>query len=248
MRKLQLDGKRIKQLRENRERGSTQKEFAHEIRISERKLRSIENINGEAAADVAERISRAVGVPVPALIKIDDTGVEFPPPIPVDDRALSKVVPPSSRIVPRFDTCYAWVIRDEAKLFEIAAGNRVIVSHILTNLTAETSAYAEELLSVLQSLTWESRASTESIDSLEELALRRRLRELLVLLKGNDVWVYGDVNIKTLPESYEVQPKSSPCQYEMQGIIALGPPGEYGEESIKIPIDRGQPYISEYPF
>ena len=43
MRKVQLNGKKIKELRGGRDRGATQKEFAHEISISERKLRAIEN-------------------------------------------------------------------------------------------------------------------------------------------------------------------------------------------------------------
>jgi hypothetical protein len=64
---------------------------------------------------------------------------------------------------------------------------------------------------------------------------------LLVLLKGNDVWVYGDSNMKALPESYEMRPAGDRCDYEFQAIIAFGPPGEYGETSIHVPNDRGQP-------
>ncbi|MGA2843261.1 MAG: hypothetical protein ABSG18_24570 [Steroidobacteraceae bacterium] len=43
MRKIQLNGKKIKELRGQRDRAATQKEFAHEIRVSERRLRAIEN-------------------------------------------------------------------------------------------------------------------------------------------------------------------------------------------------------------
>jgi hypothetical protein len=44
---------------------------------------------------------------------------------------------------------------------------------------------------------------------------------LLVLLKGNDVWVYGDSNMKALPESYEMRPAGDRCDYEFQAIIAF---------------------------
>jgi len=43
LRKIQLNGKKIKELRGQRDRAATQKEFAHEIRVSERRLRAIEN-------------------------------------------------------------------------------------------------------------------------------------------------------------------------------------------------------------
>jgi hypothetical protein len=146
-------------------------------------------------------------------------------------------------LLPRFDTSIASVVKDENHLFGVGRENRVVVSHVLTTLTAETAAYAEELLSILQSLTSTSRDPFEPLDGMEELALRRRLRELLVLLKGNDVWVYADNNIRTLPESFSVPPKGAAREYEMQGIIAFGPPGEYGETTIKVPIDRGQPCV-----
>ena len=76
----------------------------------------------------------------------------------------------------------------------------------------------------------------------ESSSTQRRIRELLVLLKGNDVWVYCDTNIKALSESFELQPRGSAERMECQAILAFGPPGEYGESSIKVPIDRGQPY------
>jgi hypothetical protein len=52
------------------------------------------------------------------------------------------------------------------------------------------------------------------------------IRELLVLLTRNDVWVYGDTNIRTLPESYELQPESSRGDCGMPAITSFGPPGE----------------------
>jgi hypothetical protein len=97
---------------------------------------------------------------------------------------------------------------------------------------------------ILRSLTWETRGRVpEPIDGLEQIELRRRIRELLVLLKGNDVRVFANDNWKQLPESFEVQPNSDLLDVERQIVIAFGLAGEYGESSIKVPIDRGQPQI-----
>jgi DNA-binding transcriptional regulator YiaG len=59
VRKIRLNGKKIKELRDGRDRAATQKEFAHEIRISERRLRAIENKNALVTPDVADRIAHA---------------------------------------------------------------------------------------------------------------------------------------------------------------------------------------------
>jgi DNA-binding XRE family transcriptional regulator len=243
VRKIQLDGRKVKELRDNRDRAATQKELAHEIRISERKLRAIENSNAPVSAEIAERIARALSTPLPLLTR--DCG-DGPPPAavavtPGASMALEKVV--RKRIVPRFDEDYAYAISDEAFLFEKIRPCRNLVSHIFLSLTAETSSYVEELLSVLRSLTWEERGRLTPIDALEEVAIRRRMRELLVLLKGNDVWLYFYDNFRTLPESCEAPPESTRCENEFQAVVVFGPPGEYGEITIKVPIDRGQPWV-----
>ena len=187
MRKIALEGSKVKRLREDRDRGSTQKELAHEVRISERKLRTIENASVPVTVDVATRLARAFNVPLQDLAATRDNEVPASPPAP-PPLDFTFTFPPRG-IVPRFDKSYASVMRDESELFKLVSGNWVIISHILTPLTAETSSYAEELLQVLGSLTWANRTPMKPIDGLEGLALRRRIRELLVLLRGNDVWV-----------------------------------------------------------
>jgi transcriptional regulator with XRE-family HTH domain len=242
MKRVRLDGERIKRMREARDRGSTQKELAHEVRISERKLRLIENRDAAVSVEVADRLARSLGQPTAALIAQEDG-----PPSPPPSGGLAAQLA-TEEVLPRFDTSIASAVKDEHHLFGIGRDNRVVLSHVLTTLTTETTSYAEELLSILQSLTSEKRDPFKPLDGLEELGLRRRLRELLVLLKGNDVWVYVDSNIRTQPESFEIQPKASAARYEMQGIVAFGPPGEYGETSIKVPIDRGRPCIIQVLF
>ena len=242
MRKIQLDGKKIKELRDGRDRSATQKEFAHEIRVSERRLRAIENKNALVTTDVADRIARALNKPLQILF-VQDDGPPSPQSVPSLPGAEPVKAARKEHFLPRFDEAVASVISDEARLFQLTNGTAVVISHVLTALTSETSVYAEELISILRSLTWQERGPLECIDSLEEIGLRRRIRELLVLLKGNDVWVYADSNIKTFPESFEVQPPSDQHHSEMQTVIAFGPPGEYGETTIRVPIDRGQPSI-----
>jgi transcriptional regulator with XRE-family HTH domain len=243
MRKIQLDGKKIKQLRDGRARAATQKEFAHEIRVSERRLRAIENVGTLVSSDVADRIAHALNMPVQALL-IQDEG---PPLMPAPSQQATETVKSARRtqLLPRFDETYASVVTDEGHLFDVAERSHVLVLHILTSLTSETSAYAEELISILRSLTWEARGRLpEPIDGLEQIALRRRIRELLVLLKGNDVWAFANENDKQMPESFEVQPHRDLINVERQIVIAFGPPDTDGELStIKVPIDRGQPHI-----
>lgn len=243
MRKIQLDGRKIKELRDGRDRAATQKEFAHEVRVSERRLRAIENKNALVTSDVADRIARALNKPLQILLAHDHGPP--PPPQAVAQNTVEEMKPVlREQVLPRFDETIAHFVSDEAGLVELVKGNWVLLSHILTALNAETSAYAEELISILRSLACDPRVEARHrSDGAEEIGLRRRIRELLVLLKGNDIWVYGDSNMKALPESYEVPPVGDRRDYELQAIIAFGPPGEYGETSIRVPIDRGQPSI-----
>jgi len=243
MRKIQLDGQKIKELRDGRDRAATQKEFAHEIRVSERRLRAIENKNALVTTDVADRIARALSTPLQLLSRYSDDGPAAPAvAITLGTSAAPEKVA-QKRVIPRFDEDYAYAISDEAFLFEKIRPCRNLVSHIFLSLSAETSGYVEELLSILRSLTWEGRSPLARIDGLEEIAIRRRMRELLVLLKGNDVWLYFYDNFRTLPESFNVPPESTRCDHEFQAVVAFGPPGEYGETTIKVPIDRGQPWV-----
>jgi transcriptional regulator with XRE-family HTH domain len=247
MKRFSVKGDYVKQSRESRERHATQKEFAYELGISERNLRSIENGSVGVTGEVLERMAKSLGVHRQALL-IDDG----PPSPGLAVLPSSGHRPPQEqRLVPRFDTTIAGVCTEASHLIELGS-HKSAVFHILTTLTAETEAYAAELFELIESLTWDKRPLNQPLmaplDGPAAVALRRRLRELIVLLKGNDVWIYGDTHFKTLPESFEVRPKGEPRTIEMQGIVALGPPGEYGETTITIPIDHGQPfYLSPLP-
>lgn len=110
-------------------------------------------------------------------------------------------------------------------------------------LTDETGQYAEELIAILTSLTWSERSSLDRLTSVEEIALRRRIRHLMVLLRGNDIWIYHTHLFRKLPERHTLPPEDEPSEIRSRFIIALAPPGEYGETSVRVPVDHGQPFL-----
>ena len=243
-RKFTTNGPKIRQLREDRERGATQKEFAHEIGVSERTLRKIEKENHQVDRPTLDRIAKAFGIHRNEVI-FSSSG-----PCLVSEATASvsaKKVPAGPNdaptIIPRFDTIYLQVVKGAAELYEQASGVHEVVPKFLVELNAETSEYVEELLSILCPLTFDDRDRDQSANGgTKEITDRRRLRELVVLLKGNDVWVYADTHDKYLPESFEEKPNGQ-RQIRAQLVIAFGPPGEYGEESVEVDFDHGQPIV-----
>jgi hypothetical protein len=117
-----------------------------------------------------------------------------------------------------------------------------VVFHLLTGLTPETEVYADKMMAVLKGAHEIYRETHAPFDGREEICLRRELRQLLILLKGNDVWVYETSEFKHLPESYEVQPRDK-VETWFQSIIAFGPAGEYGENTVRVPVDHGAPWL-----
>lgn len=240
MKRYSPNGGHIKELRTSRERNAGQKQFAHEVRISERKLRLIENENAPVTADALERIAKALGVPRQALVLEPGR----PPATAEPQRSAPGLSPPPApKLVPRFDTQSATVARDESDLFDTARSSHLVISHFATRLTPETRSYAEEMLDLLESVSWDRRDPLKPIPGSEELRIRGRLQELLVLLKGNDVWVYELAHIKKLPESDVLVAEGEARKLQMQAIVAFGPPGEYGEDSVPVPVDNGQPWL-----
>jgi hypothetical protein len=245
MKRYKANGELIKKLRQNRDRAATQKEFAHEVRISGRQLREAENRDAAMPRDILERIAKSLGKSWQAIIvggaEHTPAGASFSN-LPAAQQALAKE---PLVIVPRFESTSASMTRDEVELVSQAKDNRVVVSHLMTRLATETEAYAEELLELLGSVTWTRRDCLAPMEARDELPLRRRVRELLVLLKGNDVWVYATTHLKFMPESDVMPPKRNWGEVHTQLIVAFGPPGEYGETSISVPIDNGHPWSYE---
>lgn len=239
MKKVIPDGARIKILRKSSERASTQKELAHLVRVSERKLRAIENQDATIGVDLLDRLAKWFGVHREQLIK---SGAS--PAVPALPRGPDVLTEPSAdRIVPRHDYDLAYATTDEGLLFKEASHSHDVVCSIEMPLTDETAGYAHELFEILRSLTWDVRDCRLDIPATEEISIRSRIKMLLVLLKGNAIWTYQTSFFRRLPERYEPLPDGEHVDFRSRLVVALGPPGEYGEESIKVPIDHGQPFV-----
>lgn len=241
MKRYKIDGNKVKVSRKNRDRRSTQKEFAYEIRVSERKLRDIENSEGDIDSEVLDRLAKACEVSRDTLLElVPHTGVS------AVGSAPTPRTPTPPTLVPRWDTAHARVQHDEGELFKLMRQSKKLIPFIKVKLTAETDAYAMDLFVILQKLTQSDSNYVEKIDGQTELAIRRRVRELLVLLKGNDVWLYTDHLPKLLPERFEIAPEGEKLEIEWQALLCLGPPGEYREDTVELRVDNGQPYLIDW--
>ena len=147
------------------------------------------------------------------------------------------------QIIPRFDWDYAYATSNETRLYHEASHSHDLVTAIEIALTEETSAYAEELFEILGGLTYAKRDILKDIEPGKEIALRRRIRQLLVLLKGNDVWAYETSFFRRLPERMTLPPEGEEHTLQSRLLVALAPPGEHGETSLRVNIDHGQPFV-----
>jgi transcriptional regulator with XRE-family HTH domain len=241
MKKIVPNGAVVKVLREQLEKLSTQKEMANEIGVSVRKLRMIENENASISVSTAERLAKALQVHRERIIAPESAPMGV---AETDSRAIrATLLDDEDRLIPRHDYDIASAAYDEGHLYSEAARSNDLACVIETKLDDETGAYAQELFDILGGLTWEKRSILEDIPPATEIALRRRLRQLIVLLKGNDVWIYQTSVLRRLPERYTVAEDDEPCTYQNRFVLALGPPGEYGETTIRVPIDHGQPFV-----
>lgn len=242
MKKVIPNGPRIKCLRIDAENKSTQKELAHEMWISERKLRAIENENAPIGVDLLDRFAKWFGVHREQISKSAQSLTQNPS---VKENPFTKVLAELSedRIVPRHDYDLAYATTDEGNLFKEASSAHDLVCSIDISLSDELAQYAQELFEILTSLTRESRDNLRDIPANDEITIRRRIKMLLVLLKGNDIWVYQTSFYRRLPERHEPLPEGEYADLKNRLVVALGPPGEYGEVSIKVDIDHGQPFF-----
>jgi transcriptional regulator with XRE-family HTH domain len=243
MKRVVPDGGRIKGLRINSEHASTQKELAHEVRVSERTLRAIENKDAAIGVDVLDRLAKWFGVHREQLVKPSGSSTVPGPKRGSDlfQDVLDDLA--ADRIVPRHDYDLAYATTDEGVLFKEASRSHDVACSIDMPLTDETAGYAQELFEILGSLTWGMRDCRIDIPPTEEIVIRRRIKMLLVLLKGNDIWTYQTSFFRRLPERFEPLPAGEYPDLSSRMVVALGPPGEYGEESIRVPIDHGQPFF-----
>jgi DNA-binding XRE family transcriptional regulator len=239
MKKVTPHGDRIKQLRVQLERLSTQKEMANEIAVSVRMLRKIENENVPIAPVLCDRIAKLLGVDRESIT------LSPPPEKAVAARPNSNPLAEfdKEKLIPRHDWEYAQATSDDGVLYEEASNAHDLACVIEVPLNAETGAYVQELVDMLTALTWSQRDIRHDIPASEQIATRRRIRELIVMLRGNDIWIYETKVLRRLPERYDLPQPGEPSTMEFRLTVAFGPPGEYGETSMKVPVDHGQPFV-----
>ena len=110
-RKFIINGPKIRQLREDRERGATQKEFAYEIGVSERTLRKFEKENHQVDRPTLDKIAKAFGIHRDEVI-FSPRGPRLISEATASVSAKKKPPGPSDApiIIPRFDTIYVRVV------------------------------------------------------------------------------------------------------------------------------------------
>lgn len=242
MKTYRVNGSHIKRLRELLRFGSTQKEAAFAVGISERQLRKIENNSAIVKRNVLERLARYLGVAVKDIAYAID-GPRLVPSGSAAEALSTVLFAVGDYLQPRYDTEYASATMDADELFKHANSSQNVVCTIETKLTAELSSYTNETMELLCGLSYSQRSILDTIPEDAERATKRRIRELLVLLKGNDVWVYETWVLRHVPECDDLPPEGADSKMEFQIVLAFGPPGEYGETSLKVMVDYGQPRI-----
>jgi DNA-binding XRE family transcriptional regulator len=241
MKKVAVNGVRVKQLRLQLERLATQKEMAYEIGVGVRTLRNVENKNACLSLPSFNRLAKALGV------NSDEIALS-----PGSLNPVEKTVVSSNPVgcafgqelfIPRFEEEYAEATSDENCLFPAAANSHDVAGSIKVSLNEEVGRYAHELIEILGGLSRSKQSILESLPPSQEIALRHRIRQLLVLLKGNDVWVYQISIVRRLPERETLPQKGEAHWYENRLMVVFGPPGEFGETKIVVPVDNGQPWL-----
>ena len=138
------------------------------------------------------------------------------------------------------------VVTDEVKLLKLAAWASVIIDHKVTPLTTETDDLANRVVSLLRDATAGFRPGKVVASAGGFVSEAKRLKELLVLLRGNDVWLYADEHEKHLPESWDDTPRELDWgDTERQAIIVFGAPALYGEDAVSVTVDHGYSYINK---
>lgn len=117
MKQITPNGPRIKELRLGLERNSTQKELAYAVRISERKLRQIENESTPISVATMDLLAKNLGVHR-EQITVQQSALQL---VATDGETVFDTILSGlrkDRLVPRFDYDLANVTMDEGVLFK----------------------------------------------------------------------------------------------------------------------------------
>ncbi len=243
---IRIQGSAVALLRKKHLRFSRQKNLAPEVGVSERTLRKIENANDPWDADLAKRIAAALDSSLDEIVfsaagpKLVPSPALVPPPAPVVSPFRGK------QLYPRFDKESAKLIGSAEDLFASADRAHLVKVEFHVALHPELAEYADELIAVFREASRETRGWLGTIDEVRAAEIRQRMKWLLVQLKGNDVLVFACDHTKYLPESDEVVANGQYGDFQWQAILAFAPPQEWGETSVEIEVDHGQPYVIDW--
>src|SRR6185437_172385 len=240
------NGRRIKELRRKRERGSTQKELEFSTGISERALRRIENENRPTQIENLRRLAAELEVPLEDIVFAASGQPRL---VPTNGEIVrqrpSEHSEPEFIDIPRYSTASLMPMRKVQQLYQEVSYAQAIVPHLLVQANSERLALIEELLGLLKAIMvrhWSvlGPATPDEHDKADfpELSRQRRVSDLMVLLKGNDIRICANTHIKYY------QPRETPWLPEQKFFtqlqIAFASPVEYGGEDVSVPVDHGK--------
>ena len=241
---LTPDGAKIKEIRNDREAGYKQWEVAEKAGLSVRTLRRIENENRPVKEAALRRLAGTLGVPLDVIAL--STGTPRLVHQAAGDESPGPAGNEGGTTIPRYDTTYLHPLEGGAQeLVRLAEAAQEIVPHIMVDADPERFALIEELLLMLNRIStrkW-SGAGPRVPDSYDEMPFPeagrfKRLAELLVLLKGNDILVCADTHIRYVPEGDVPRVGDCPCYFQL--LVAFILPDEHGDHMAEVPIDHGR--------
>lgn len=249
--RLAANGRRIKELRTGGTAELPQKTLAARCGISERQLRRMENENALTKLPVLERVARELGVGV------SDISFGFRGPQLVSGEeppALAAAVggEPETMHLPRHTTASLPPVVSSRELYELAQASMEILPHVLVDAGPAEMEIIEESLEILKVISDQEWSCGRPIASdahdaadFPETSRLRRLAELFVLIKGHDIRILASSEIYHYPPGSDALARGrTTCN---QLVVTFAPPrGEYEEERITVPFDRGREFLLPY--
>jgi DNA-binding XRE family transcriptional regulator len=244
--KLTPQGHKIKALRERSETEYRQKTLAANAQISERELRRIENEDKVTRVEVLRRIARALNTSLEDITSCSPhLATEYGVAVKEDSKNIESAEATGFTSIPRFSTAYLSPVKGAQHLFDEVRQAQEIVPHIQIDTETELFELIEELLSLLKGVMQRKWASlgplpSDEYDNLDfpDVSRLKRVSEILVLLKGNDIRVVVDTHIKYYQDGDT--PWLEGQNWCTQLLIAFASAGEYVEDSVEVPVDHGK--------
>jgi transcriptional regulator with XRE-family HTH domain len=244
--RLVANGARIKELRTGGTAELPQKTLAARCGISERQLRRMENKNAVTKLPVLERVAKELGVGVGDI----SYGIGGPQLVLSEKKPAPET--PEIMHLPRHTTASLPPVVSAQSLYELAKSSMKVVPHVLADAGQAEMEMIEEFLEILkvisdQEWSYGRPVASDAHDGNDfpEVSRRRRLAELFVLLKGHDIRILAETAICDYPTGKKHWLEAWHSQEHL--LVAFAPPrGEYEEERVTVPFDRGRELVLPY--